>query len=298
MVQGILISYHVRHIIVLHRNSYNPECLAGWGGPVLPGLAVGGFPTLSDGTPDYKMATGIVITYLLNNDLNQTRVQGAMEWEKRYVEFMKAWTVGIDEGGSRPPFMDVAFSSERSIQDELERISEAEVSTVIISYAAMLIYIVDSKVTLGLGGILIVIISVVSSLGFFGYVGVPTTLLTVEVIPFLVLAVGVDNIFILVQTHLRNGKGETETYSDHVARTVGSASSGMPAVRTFALYAGVALLVDFLLQITAFVALMSLDEQRQAVSRNSEFYTENFLRTTLIYATNSLRGINLKLLSA
>ena len=40
-----------------------------------------------------------------------------------------------------PDFMSVAFSSERSIEDELERESEAEVITVVISYAVMLVYI-------------------------------------------------------------------------------------------------------------------------------------------------------------
>lgn len=53
--------------------------------------------------------------------------------------------------------------------------------------------------TLGLAGVSIVLISVASSIGLFGYIGVPATLIIVEVIPFLVLAVGVDNIFILVQ---------------------------------------------------------------------------------------------------
>lgn len=59
---------------------------------------------------------------------------------------------------------------------------------------------VDSKVSLGISGILIVLSSVSSSLGIFSYFGVPLTLIVIEVIPFLVLAVGVDNIFILVQT--------------------------------------------------------------------------------------------------
>lgn len=40
----------------------------------------------------------------------------------------------------------------------------------------------------------------------------------------------------------------------------------MPAVRAFALYAGMALLVDFLLQITCFVSLLALDTVRQTVS--------------------------------
>lgn len=39
----------------------------------------------------------------------------------------------------------------------------------------------------------------------------------------------------------------------------------MPAVRTFALTSGLAIIFDFLLQMTAFVALLSLDSKRQEV---------------------------------
>lgn len=60
---------------------------------------------------------------------------------------------------------------------------------------------VDSKISLGIAGILMVLSSVACSLGIFCYVGMPLTLIAIEVIPFLVLAVGVDNIFILVQTY-------------------------------------------------------------------------------------------------
>jgi len=40
-----------------------------------------------------------------------------------------------------PDFMSVAFSSERSIEDELNRQSQAEVLTVVISYVVMFVYI-------------------------------------------------------------------------------------------------------------------------------------------------------------
>ncbi|KAG6886081.1 hypothetical protein C0993_004071 [Termitomyces sp. T159_Od127] len=55
-----------------------------------------------------------------------------------------------------------------------------------------------SKFALGLFGIALVILSVSSSVGFFSLIGVKVTLIIAEVIPFLVLAVGVDNVFILV----------------------------------------------------------------------------------------------------
>ncbi|GLB33570.1 putative multidrug efflux transporter AcrB transmembrane domain-containing protein [Lyophyllum shimeji] len=57
---------------------------------------------------------------------------------------------------------------------------------------------IGSKFMLGLFGIALVILSVSSSVGFFSWIGVKVTLIIAEVIPFLVLAVGVDNVFILV----------------------------------------------------------------------------------------------------
>ncbi|ORY34800.1 patched family-domain-containing protein [Naematelia encephala] len=57
---------------------------------------------------------------------------------------------------------------------------------------------VNSKFSLGLFGIIIVLVAVSSSVGLFSLLGVRVTLIIAEVIPFLVLAVGVDNVFILV----------------------------------------------------------------------------------------------------
>ena len=41
----------------------------------------------------------------------------------------------------------------------------------------------------------------------------------------------------------------------------------MPAVKSFALYAALAVVMDFVLQMTAFVALLSLDTRRQDKNR-------------------------------
>jgi len=41
----------------------------------------------------------------------------------------------------------------------------------------------------------------------------------------------------------------------------------MPAVQTFAFYAGIALLINFALQFTCFVAFLSLDIRRQEDNR-------------------------------
>lgn len=134
---------------------------------------------------------------------------------------------------------------------------------------------------LAFGGILVVGLSVVCSLGIFGFVGMATTMLTIEVIPFLVLAVGVDNIFIIVHAFNRLDKTEFANVRESVSFALGQvgpsilmtsmsecccfaigALTDMPAVKTFALYAAVAILFNFILQITAFVALLALDQMR------------------------------------
>lgn len=64
---------------------------------------------------------------------------------------------------------------------------------------ARLVYrlFVRSKFMLGLFGILIVLVAISSAVGIWSVLGIRVTLVIAEVIPFLVLAVGVDNIFLL-----------------------------------------------------------------------------------------------------
>ncbi|XP_050509728.1 NPC intracellular cholesterol transporter 1-like isoform X1 [Diabrotica virgifera virgifera] len=280
-------------------NPYDPvDCLAPYGGPVDPAIAMGGFLRPGENLArhtDYKNATTVILTFVVNNYHNKSLLAPAMSWEQEFVAFMKNWTAT-----QKPYYMDIAFTSERSIEDELDRESQGDVVTILISYMIMFAYIaislgqvntcsrllIDSKVTLGLGGVLIVLASVISSVGLFAFIGTPATLIIIEVIPFLVLAVGVDNIFILVQTHQRDVKKPNETHAQHIGRTLGHVGpsmlltsvsesccfflgslSDMPAVKAFALYAGMALLFDFLLQITCFVSLMALDIARQSANR-------------------------------
>ena len=58
---------------------------------------------------------------------------------------------------------------------------------------------------------MIVLLSVGASIGIFGYSGMVSNLIIFEIIPFLVLAIGVDNIFILVQTYQREKRKSSET---------------------------------------------------------------------------------------
>lgn len=156
------------------------------------------------------MARGVVLTFLLNNYVDQDQVQPALEWESLFVAYLKNFT--SDQ-------LEFAYMAERSIEDGIQEISQAESVTVLISYGVMFLYIIlamgrlrslrtlfvniyiytsvkklllifiifyfqpklESKITLAIGGIAIVLSSVFCSLGFFGYLGIQTTMLTIEV---------------------------------------------------------------------------------------------------------------------
>ncbi|XP_066575598.1 NPC intracellular cholesterol transporter 1 isoform X2 [Amia ocellicauda] len=262
-------------------------CLGTFGGPVFPWLVLGGY----DAT-NYNNATALVITFPVNNYHNDTeKVNKALAWEKAFIKFVQ---------GYNNTNLTISFSSERSIEDEINRESNSDIVTILISYFIMFVYIslalghiqsfrrllVDSKISLGIAGILIVLSSVTCSLGIFSFVGIPLTLIVIEVIPFLVLAVGVDNIFIIVQTYQRDERMPQEDLPQQIGRILGDvapsmflssfsetvafflgALSVMPAVRTFSLFAGLAVFIDFLLQISCFVSLLGLDVKRQESNR-------------------------------
>ncbi|XP_070796687.1 NPC intracellular cholesterol transporter 1 isoform X1 [Pituophis catenifer annectens] len=262
-------------------------CLGTFGGPVFPWLVMGGYDN-----ENYNNATALVITFPVINYYNDTeKIMKVLAWEKEFINFVKNYD---------NPNLTISFSAERSIEDEINRESNSDVHTVVISYVVMFVYIslalghiksaarflVDSKISLGIAGILIVLSSVACSLGIFSYFGVPLTLIVIEVIPFLVLAVGVDNIFIIVQTFQRDERLQDETLDKQIGRILGEVApsmflssfsetvafflgslSTMPAVRSFSLFAAVAVFIDFLLQITFFVSLLGLDIKRQESNR-------------------------------
>ena len=231
---------------------------------------------------------------------------------------------------AKHPHLSVAYQAQRSIEDEIERESQGDIKTVICSYLIMFGYItcclgkvgglglrslVDMKFTVGIGGVVIVLSSVACSIGVFGFIGVPATLIIMEVVPFLVLAVGVDNIFILVQYFQRyQPKNRSETLEVQVATVFAKvapsmllsscaeclafflgAMTPMPAVRTFSLYAGMAVAFDFLFQITCFVGLLTLDAKRQRVRFLTAFNIGGLLmyhKTLFFYFRNLFRSKN------
>ncbi|CAA2984522.1 Niemann-Pick C1 -like [Olea europaea subsp. europaea] len=267
------------------------RCMSAFKAPLDPSTSLGGFSG-----NNYLAASAFIVTYPVNNAIDKegNDTKRTVAWEKAFIQLAKEELLPMVLAKN----LTLTFSSESSIEEELKRESTADAITILISYLVMFAYIsltlgdtprfsscyITSKVLLGLSGVMLVMLSVLGSVGFFSAIGVKSTLIIMEVIPFLVLAVGVDNMCILVQAVKRQqselplegrisnalvevGPSITlASLSEILAFAVGSFIP-MPACRVFSMFAALAVLLDFLLQVTAFVALIIFDFLRAEDNR-------------------------------
>ncbi|KAJ5133120.1 NPC intracellular cholesterol transporter 1-related protein 1 [Penicillium atrosanguineum] len=272
------------------------SCLPDFQQPLKPEMILGGY----DETGDVLDAKALVVTWVVNNFEQGTEGEAkAIDWENAFREIFDRVQEEATARGLR-----VSFNAEISLEQELNKSTNTDAKIVVISYVIMFIYaslalgsvtvtwkslltnpanaLVQSKFSLGIAGIVIVLMSVSASVGLFSAAGVKVTLIIAEVIPFLVLAVGVDNIFLIVHEFERvNFSHPNEEIDERVARAVGrigpsvflsaltetvafalGAFVGMPAVKNFAAYAAGAVLINAILQMTMFISVLALNQRR------------------------------------
>ncbi|GFH10996.1 SSD domain-containing protein, partial [Haematococcus lacustris] len=80
------------------------------------------------------------------------------------------------------------------------------------------------------------------------------------VIPFLVLAVGVDNMFVLA--HALQRQGQALPLAERVAAALSAAGPSITLAACCELLAFIAIGLDFVLQVTVFVSCLALDAHR------------------------------------
>ncbi|EHA19658.1 hypothetical protein CBS147343_3071 [Aspergillus niger] len=272
------------------------SCLPDFGQPLRPEMILGGYGE----SRDVLDAQALITTWVVDNHAQGTEGEAnAIDWENSLRRILEVVQEEAKERGLR-----VSFTTEISVEQELNKSTNTDAKIVVISYIIMFLYaslalgsvtvtwkslftnpanaLVQSKFTLGIVGILIVLMSVSASVGLFSAAGIKVTLIIAEVIPFLVLAVGVDNIFLIVHEFERiNVSHPDEEIDERIARAVGRIGPsiflsaltetvafvmgvfvGMPAVRNFAVYAAGAVFINAVLQITMFISVLALNQRR------------------------------------
>ncbi|KAK3291380.1 patched family-domain-containing protein [Chaetomium fimeti] len=272
------------------------NCRPEYGQPLEPNMILGGYAKSGDPAD----ATAMTVTWVLNNyPEGSPEADRAMDWE----EAMKNRLLALQNEASERNLR-LSFSTEISLEEELNKSTNTDAKIIVISYIIMFLYasialgsttlsfrdlirnpaisFVESKFTLGVVGIVIVLMSITASIGLFSWVGLRATLIIVDVIPFIVLAVGVDNIFLIVHEFERvNISHPDDAVEVRISRALGrmgpsilfsaiteticfalGAFVGMPAVRNFAIYAAGAVFINAILQVTMFVSVLTLNQIR------------------------------------
>lgn len=213
-------------------------CFDRTGVPVQVSAIFGGTTCVKDDSqpcaPCRKDASAYMVTFLLNNNEYSNPI--AEQWEKDvFIRNVKTFNLfakyhtelpdGVEDYNqtlydnlksvyAREEFSDmltlkIDYLAERSIPDELSAIGDQNKFVIMISYLLMFMYVglalgyfpsfVHNRFLLGLSGILVVLMSLAIAIGITLYMNVPLSLISSEVVPFLILAIGVDNMFIIVR---------------------------------------------------------------------------------------------------
>ncbi|KAF9111514.1 hypothetical protein BGX27_004806 [Mortierella sp. AM989] len=213
---------------------------------------------------------------------------------------------GLDKSSlasTQPSFMIRVFPAIDSSQSVSRRlVSEesaqprtnisAEYWLLAMAYFVMFLYIslsvgrvdlVKSKYGLGIAAVATVFVSLLMSIGLCSVFGVTLTLMPWEILPFMIIVVGVENINILVHAVVetsmdlpvkeRVGRGLgtvgvsiTLTLVAELCLLVIGAMTTIPAVQEFCTFAIAAVVMDYVLQMTFFITVISIDIRRLELS--------------------------------
>lgn len=257
---------------------------SGMNGPVLAG--------------DGSVASAVAVFgyYALNDD--RSMIDGseedpvASEWEKHALCALGIKYDSRDDAFVCPEddLLDFKVNFQRSFEDEFGAAIRGDVAGLGISYMAILIYFivmlsrrdhVHSMIGMGIVTLLTVGLSFGAGMGLGALFGIPNNQLTNN-IPFLLLGLGVDDAFVLssefqrikrqrpsnsvvdnIVTTARHGGVSIliTSATDALAFLVGSATV-LPALAGFCQFAGIGVIICFILQLTFFLPALALNARR------------------------------------
>eukprot|EP00753_Platysulcus_tardus_P010713 PLAT2988.1.p1 GENE.PLAT2988.1~~PLAT2988.1.p1 ORF type:complete len:963 (+),score=426.36 PLAT2988.1:284-2890(+) len=207
------------------------------------------------------------------------------QWEVDFTNEMETQFGGRED-------VTVHWLTLNSIESELQRSLRSDIMLFVLAPILMTIFTcavlgkldwVAGRKMLGCAGLLSVGLSVGMSIGLSSVLGVPFTSVT-QIVPFLALGIGVDDMFILVNafdaTDPRKpmekrmekamssaGAAITMTSITNCLAFAIGATTQLPAIRYYCINLSFAVLFDFVLQVTFFAAALVLDTQRIAERR-------------------------------
>ncbi|CCH61138.1 hypothetical protein TBLA_0E00770 [Henningerozyma blattae CBS 6284] len=214
-----------------------------------------------------------VVTLLLDN-----HTQSAIEWEQELENYLLS--TGVPSG------VRISFNTELSFQKETSYPSN--ISFFFLSYLSMFIYSLwalkrksgETRVILGLAGVLIVAASTTCASSLLTILGIRSNTIITNVLTCLMLAIGFDNIILITREYDRLSEQyssmdlyqriekSTERISPSIILSFLCQCScflialfiPIPALRSFALYSVTSFSINLILQFTTFISVLTLYE--------------------------------------
>lgn len=178
--------------------------------------------------------------------------------------------------------------AERSTSDESAAAASKDLPLIAIAFLVMFSYIsvilgsckdkVKSQALLGVGSVIGILLSCCVGYGTSLLCGFPLTTIAL-ILPFILVGIGLDDTFILTgelaltdpedtlynrfsDMIMKGGMAITITTTTNILAFVLGATSSIPAISWFCVYATFSIFFDYLIQITFVCAMMYLDEKR------------------------------------
>ena len=261
-------------------------------------------PTYPDGTPvevkailgraqyDASQKLTSAQTFLMAISFPET--DAAFEFEESMLDRVLALSDQWANEAGNPYRLEIF--AERSFDDEFSRGIVKDIPLVPAIFVVMSIFTglvffrknwVHSRCLLGFGAVCSVFLSIMVGYGIMFIIGVPFTSMT-QIVPFIMFGIGLDDAFIIwgayqrmdrsipVEVRIHDTMEEVgvsifvTTFTSVVAFALGSLSH-VPAVYWLCAYAAPTIFIDFIYQITFFIALIVLDEQRVEAKKRDCF---------------------------
>uniref|UniRef100_A0A3Q3W1F5 SSD domain-containing protein n=1 Tax=Mola mola TaxID=94237 RepID=A0A3Q3W1F5_MOLML len=216
---------------------------------------------------------------------NEEKAAAILEaWQRRYAEAV------LQSVASNSSQKVLTFTT-TTLEDILKSFSDISVIRVASGYLLMLAYAcltmlrwdcAKSQGAVGLAGVLLVTLSVAAGLGLCSLLGISFNAATTQVLPFLALGVGVDDVFLLAHAFSETGQNKRIPFEDRTGECLKRTGASValtsisnvtaffmaalipiPALRAFSLQAAVVVVFNFAMVLLIFPAILSMDLYRR-----------------------------------
>ena len=234
-------------------------------------------------------AQALQITYYVDEPSSDKSTNEIEAWEEAFIQKLSSLQDELSN-------IEIYFSAEKSLDDAVAASSSSDIRwfsltfTLMLQFASMMAgKIFTNPLTghslLALGGTFAVALGILAGFSLSMLAQTPFVSI-VGVLPFLVVGIGLDDMFIIVDhldrqdrqlkvptvvRRVMSGTGVTitmTTLTDLVAFAV-STNSQFPSIKYFCTYAALTITFAFLMIVTVFVALMSFDVRRIKANRRN-----------------------------